>query len=182
MGLSTWNPPCIDGLTGWDCAGALTPATIAAGGGLAVVAYKPDDQAVNNSSDLVDDVDLLFAVGADEVWRFTTMLWLSGPSAADAYCQWAVPAGGSSMLWGGAYGLIADGGINAIDLTTVAANDKDGTLSIFVPDDPVLVAFDAIYRGSGAAGNIQFRWAQLTPTVGDTVVRRGSHILGARLA
>ena len=143
------------------------------GGGnptLAIV-RKAAAEDVNNSLALQNDDDFSFAARANTNYLVTLNLILDGPAAADFQWDWAVPAGATGFHGGHrstASGPDSFGDLvsNAFGTALEAELDGDGTFAY-----ALLVAMIAV---AGTAGTVQFRWAQLVATVGDTTVNAGS--------
>lgn len=131
------------------------------------IVCKPDDQIVNNSEVLVNDEDLVIAVGANEVWLLTIVLFLlDTPPDPEIDWAFAVPAGGAVRI------------IDTIDYDAVQAI-VDGTAEIKIGTGGALCSamFFAVYIGAATAGNLQLQWAQHTATAQNTIMKANSLML-----
>jgi len=125
---------------------------------------KTADQTVNNSTVLVNDTELLLAVGATDVWYIYAFLYPWSASAdSDMDYAFAVPASGvvlKSVAWSATTPSIGVNGTAEATLAIAAAN--------------YVVQMAYIYIGGGTAGNLQLQWAQNAARAEDTKMRAGS--------
>jgi len=134
---------------------------------------KPDDEAINNDEGLQNDDDLVIAVGIDENWLVTIVLYVTSASATpDIDYLFTVPTNGAFRgLRGFAnpataafnYDLTAEGTIDGVDNTTK------------------VVAIMGYYIGGDTAGNLQLQWAQHVATVEDTKILTDSFMIAHRI-
>lgn len=141
--------------------------------------HKTADETVNNSLALQNDDDLLFAVGANEVWSVFLYCRITTAAAANFKYAFTVPAGGSLPM-ASSHALMTSGGVfsnNALN------TEVTGTVE---PLQPAAVARAllvwGVYIGAGAAGNVQLQWAQETADVSDTKVLEDSYIIARQVA
>lgn len=153
---------------------AARDAAIAAHGanfGLhAKVIRKPSDQTVNNSTILINDDDLVFAVEANEVWEFHLYIRHNATAVADIDIAFAVPAGATCTF-------------KSYQRST-AGDEENATAELRLNGlaaDKVMSMF-YLYIGGGTSGNVQLRWAQGTAEVTDSKVLANSYIIAHRLA
>ena len=136
---------------------------------------KSADQIVNNSETLVDDNELLFAVGANEVWAVEAVLkTLSATTTPDVKTQWDGPTG--VEMRGQCVYRTAAGAQGTSDLEiyplTIEATDV-GRITFWGR---------MIFVIAATAGNIKLQWAQNVATAEDTKILANSFIIAHRLA
>ena len=135
---------------------------------------KTADETVNNSSVLQNDNHLFFPVAANELWMFQLNVWVSSPSAApDLKFAFTGPAGAT-----GKYGFHAAMSAGS-DASNRTANALAATIVWLWPNTPApgLMTISGFIRNGANAGNLQFQWAQNTPTAQDTKVLQDSHLI-----
>lgn len=140
---------------------------MAAAGAGATIVRKPDDQIVNNSTTLVNDEDLVIAVGVNDVWLVHIALRVISVSVdPDIDYLFTVPSGGtmqSMYVW--EYN------------DAIAFKDLTAEQTLSVTTDERYFQTMGIYIGGGTAGNLQLQWAQHTATVENTTVKTNSLML-----
>lgn len=113
-----------------------------------VVIVKLADQSVTSSTDLVDDNELTFDVGANETWIIKVLLYVTGNSLKYTF---TMPSGSTGKFW--------DPYINYFEA------DFDATIYMGAGNEE---AYVSLVTGD-IAGSVRFRWAQnyvsTTPTV-----------------
>lgn len=130
---------------------------------------KTADQTVNNSTTVVNDTELLFAVGANEVWVFDAFLLQNSGEISDIKLTFKVPSGGTVL-----FASTADGAgayYDAGDEYPVAGLARDVLIRLF----------GTVINGS-TAGNIQLQWAQNTQNASNTKLLANSYIIAHRVA
>jgi hypothetical protein len=148
------------------------------------VVRKTADQTVNNSTTLVNDTHLLFAVGANEEWSFLLKVLLDGNGPADFKAFFTLPSGAD--LQGRASFTTPAGAVGG-DNFGVSAYETT-PLPISGPGSPTMgngklsLVLHAIVMVAGTAGNVQFQWAQNTADSSDTKVMTDSMIVKRRIA
>jgi len=127
---------------------------------------KGIDQTVNNSATLVDDSEIFFSGKANTDYQFDLLIYFESTSTADLKTAFSLPSG-------------ASGDVNIADWTSL---DSSGTQDITSSDDHnggsgvrAVELHGRILMGS-TPGLVRFRWAQVTATVEDTKVLRGSKL------
>ena len=135
----------------------------------ATIVRKSADQTVNNSITLVDDDELLFAVGANEVWDVWLFLRLISDSTPDLKFAFTVPPSGTIII------LVAYASLQPqTDGTTAVVLSTSGAAQQYL--------LHCQYVGGATAGNVQFQWAQNTADASDTKVLANSSIIAHKLA
>jgi len=137
---------------------------------------KVADETVNNSAALQDDDELLFAIGANEVWLMELAAFINEADATPGF-DWAFtgPAGTVNtvalMALYNADGTIVQG---AIPLLT----GFGASLAV----DTSVLSVKGIVRNGATAGTIQFKWAQQVAHASNTKVLLDSWLARRRVA
>lgn len=130
---------------------------------------KSADQDVTNSTALVDDAALSFAVAAGKNYLFELLLLTNATvNTADLKLSFSIPAGGR-----------IDYGVIGPDVATTTATEKQINIAVTqtASDTPFVgvgssagqvVRIAGSYEGGGTAGTVKLRWAQATAAVGTT--------------
>jgi len=135
------------------------------------VIYKSADETVNNSSTLQNDDDLLFAVGANEVWAFICFIRQDSGTLPDFKHAWTVPT--DAVMSRGI-------GHQYTDLAAQwLAHDDATTPSASYGGKPITTVGCVVV--STTAGNVQLQWAQNQADVSDTKCEKGSWLIAWRL-
>lgn len=130
--------------------------------------YKTTNETVNNSTTLQNDDELLFPIGANEVWGFYLFITGTFSSSFDWKCGWTVPSG-TTMQW------------SAIDGGDVATITESGTdVEVTSTRDSTLF-YSGVVDSAGTSGNVQLQWAQNVMFAGDLIVKAGSYLIATRL-
>ena len=138
-------------------------------------AYRSADKIINNSNVLVDDGELLFAVGVNEIWQFYIFLLCISSAVADIKFAITVPAGGnayiiSHMQIGGTTGTVPMNPWFATQAITVDGNAANR----------VAILQGLVINGANA-GDVNLQWAQNVAEVSDTKVLLGSSLVAHRV-
>lgn len=151
--------------------------------GLAYARKTADNAAVNNSTVLVNDTHLKFAVAANETWTFEIFVQHQGPVAGDFKCTVTGPAG-SAGAWG-ALGpdttLTASATPTAPGMWRRRGLGSDMTYGTEDTSGSWLL-IKGIIRNGSTAGDLQFQFAQSVATVGNTLTAIDSYIAGRKVA
>lgn len=136
--------------------------------------YKTADETVNNSVTLQNDDDLLFAIGANEVWAFKVYLLFNTGTPTNIKFNFTAPTGyDSASQWS-----FDDATQNYTQTFGTGILWRGGNGSGF---NQSAVATGVIMNGSNA-GTLQMKWAQQNATVADTKVLKGSYLIAERIA
>lgn len=145
------------------------------------VVVKTSTESVAGSTTPQADDELLFAVGANETWTWTALIWYdnAGSATPDILYEWTGPTG-STVRW-------ADNAVTSADaLPTVATayiqrvGGEDAGHGASTTIRPIRVE-GSIINGS-TAGNLNFNWAQNSSDAGNaTRVLTGSYIVAHRV-
>lgn len=145
-----------------------------------VAKYKTADQTVNNSTTLVDDTHLAWAVAANEVWAFSGFLyWTIASGSPGVKWGFTVPTGGVGWY------LLLDANTNvgtpvAPDAFPLAiASSQARALGAVTSHVASLQGF---FQNGANAGTVQFQWAQQAAVASDVKLKLGSYIALTRLA
>ncbi len=140
--------------------------------------HKTANQTVNDSVVLVNDTHLLFPVGINEVWSVFLYCRVDTTAVANFKYAFSVPAGGSLPFTANHMFMTFGGAFSNNALST----EVTGTQEPLVPSaiDRVLLVW-GVYIGAGAAGNVQFQWAQETAEATNTIVYKDSYIIAHQI-
>lgn len=131
--------------------------------------YKTGPEAINNSSTLQEDNDLLVAVAANA--RYRGEIWISFTSAALAgfKLDFTAPAGATMEASG--FLVVVSG------TTTFAATSTLGAVGGIVSNGSAAPYLGKFTLVTGAnAGVLQLRWAQNAAHASNTTVNAGSYL------
>lgn len=144
-------------------------------------AAKPANETVTSSIVLQNDDDLLFAVAANEVWKFELLLLYEAATTADISFGLTFPAGAAGT-WGG-HGLGIAAGTNTdsfvakhIDLATTL-NFGGGGVGV-----PVTATVWGRIRNGATGGTLRLQWAQRVSDATGTILKTDSYLYGVRIA
>lgn len=137
-----------------------------------VVRKTAETQAVNNSTTLVDDDALLFAIAANEIYVADFHLDISGNVLAGWKGAITVPAGAILKFQAE---ILAAAAIGIVGSTTVSGTAIGATAAIIQAHLYVLIV------NGGTAGNVQLQWAQNFANATDTKVLTNSYLRAERL-
>lgn len=140
------------------------------GGGMSVKVKEADETVISNAT-LQDDDELLFAVGANEVFQFEGVLNITTPAAADFRIGITGPTGATGSL----SAIYSDLSTGSIDAGSVAIGAAGGLLLISGSVGNIVRFWGGIHNGS-TSGNLTLQWAQATSTASNTTVMAGSYI------
>lgn len=161
---TTWFNPVAQDLTALAAAFAPTTAAI-----------KTADQTVNNSATLVNDSVLLAAVAANSTYRFELGVRYNSNSTADINTGWAVPSG--TIM---AFDII--GVASGASATTIRAWDSNTNFAFEGAGGVTSFRESGLIVTSSTAGTVQFKWAQNTANVSNTMVTAQSYLLLTKIA
>lgn len=135
---------------------------------------KASDESVTSSTTLQDDDALLFAVGANQTWLYTIVVYW-GSGGGQIKCRTTAPA--SSAGW---YGTTRSA------VATTASSHANGTAISFagttISGEGTCLVLEGIVRTAGTAGNLTFQWAQDSSNVAATTVGTDSYLIARRVA
>lgn len=137
-----------------------------------VVRKTAETQAVNNSTTLVDDDALVFAIAANEIYVADFHLDISGNVAAGWKGAITVPAGATLKFQAE---ILAAAAIGVVGSTTTGGTAIGATAAIIQAHLHVCVVNGA------TAGNVQLQWAQNFAHGSDTKVLVNSYLRAERL-
>lgn len=147
---------------------------MAAAAGGATIIVKASDDTVNNSTTLVNDSELLFPIGINEVWEFTIVVLSFSPATPDYKCAITVPAN-TSLCWLFS-GKDAPGTISITNMiVSGGSHSSRGENCVYG------IVLRGIAIATDTAGNVQYQFAQNTANVSDTKTLIGSCIIAHQL-
>jgi len=141
---------------------------------------KTANQSVTNSTALVNDTHLKFALLANEVWLFEALLFVGGPTAGDIKVAFTVPAG-ATLSWGGV-GLDLAAAANTAVQVLNAQTASGGAWGLGLQGVGTTVSiklWGTVVNGANA-GDLQMQWAQNTADAAGTTVGVNSWLKGDR--
>ena len=139
-----------------------------------VSVIKTVDETVNNSSALQNDDDLLYAVGANELWIAEwTLIFMAG-ATPDIKFRVTVPTGATSR----ATGISNLSGASWQGQTWTGSDMGHDGSGI---STPVIFTIHEYLDTGANAGNVQLQWAQIVATSEDTKVLKGSRVVARKI-
>jgi hypothetical protein len=156
-------------------AGAVAWAAGGSGGGPTVV-IKSADETVTGSTTLQDDDDLLLALGANEVWEFELVAWVTSNGTADVKVGFTAPAG-ATVEWSRPGMSNAAGTV----LGTGIISGSGSSEGYFGSTGGSLVRLIGRVENGATPGNLQMQWAQNTSDGVNTIVKKYSTLKGYQL-
>ncbi|MDH2429311.1 hypothetical protein [Sphaerisporangium sp. TRM90804] len=140
---------------------------------------KTSDQAVTNSTTLVNDSQLLLAVQANTDYWVEAFVIYNAPTANDMQLAWNTPSGATLNWSNNGLALAATGSVDRVSRTALTAAS---TATIGGSSGDAICAMKGILRTAGSSGSLQMRFAQNTAGAGTNVtVKTGSQIILTRL-
>lgn len=138
-----------------------------------ITIVKPTDESVTSSSTLQPDNDLFGPLVANATYIFDCYLNYEGGTinASDLKWQWSVPSG-AVMKYSAIY--------EQPSTTLIIQLTNAGSATISAASNGAANLRAATMSGSIAMsttpGNLQFTWAQVTPSATATIVHAGSYL------
>jgi hypothetical protein len=138
--------------------------------------YKASNETVNNSNTVQDDNDLSFAIGANEIFTWQTVLFFTSSAVADFRLTFTVPAGATVRFggMGNSTALVMVVGVASASGTELAFGGNGAT--------EMMVNVWGYVANGATAGTVQLQWAQNTPEVSDTILLAGSTLSPIQIA
>ena len=134
----------------------------------AKVVRKTSDQTLTQSSETLQNVtDMLFAIGANEVWSFNLIVMGNSGATPDTKIGWALPSG-ATMWWTSMTSSAAENSASTFILPGGSVDRRDW--------------FICMVFNSTTAGNVQLQAAQNTSDASDTKVLTNTSIIAHRIA
>lgn len=140
---------------------------------------KTSDTSRTNNT-ISDDPDLIFPVGANQVWTVEGRFLIDGDAAGDFDWSWNTPAG--STGWHSGHRLIAGIAASGGDIQTSATETltADRTAGLVTTGTLVFVKAFAYIVTDSTPGNVALQWAQNTTDATATTLHAGSIIVPHR--
>lgn len=178
--LTTSASPTFAGLTLGNLTSCRNLGTDSAGnivcelGQYAVDVRKSADESLTSNAVLQDDDELLFAIGANEIWVFQFNLLYTTLATPDIQLAVTAPTGATCDYAGGGVDVASGAGSTACGgAITVTAGSATA-------NDPLYLS-GTIANGS-TAGTVRLQWAQNTSNSNATTVHRGSSLSAFRIS
>ena len=141
---------------------------------------KTADQTVTNSTTLVNDTHLKFAIRANEEWAFEAFLIVGGPTAGDIKVAFTIPAA-ATLAWGGVcLDLAAASNTDVQILNIQTASGGAWGMGLQGVGTSVSIKLWGTVANGANAGDLQMQWAQNTEDAAGTTVGVNSWLKGQR--
>jgi hypothetical protein len=154
-------------------------AAPATGGNIPKIVRKTSNESVNASTTLQDDDELLFAIGASEVWAWEAEIWYDAADAANFKFAYTVPTS-ASLRWADIGSDSGDAASPGVAVTTVSGTAR--TASATGVGTTRHTRHSGVVVNSTNAGNVTLQWAQNTSNVSNATVQANSIIKCWKLA
>lgn len=155
----------------------VTGLTGAGGGAGPTIVRKASDESVANNT-LQDDNDLVFAIGASEVWVAQLHLFLTCASATPDFKYGFTAPAGATIRYGN-HAMVT--GITGVTGDAHMQTLASGNPAVGVPATgagPVYITIVVSVANGGTPGTVQLQWAQQnTDAVNSMQVLAGSYII-----
>lgn len=143
-----------------------------------VFEQKPVDQSKTQDTTLADDNDLVFSVGANELWHALFVLDVSTGPVHDIKVQIATPDAGDAGTFRGWFELNAAGNLDSLKL------DVNTSLQLnLIPAGSTssVIFIEGYVETGGTAGAVRLQWAQNVSQPSATTVKQGSFVWARRM-
>jgi len=151
--------------------------------------YKTGDESLNTSTALQADDELLFAIGANEVWEFEFVVYYLGNTTGEFRCGLTFPTTPTEIsydLFGPMQGTVANGAGTSTDTTALTMLHSTSSAVAGQPfgadTNQATVRLRGYVRNGANAGNVTLMWAQETSNGTNTTVKAGSFLTARRVA
>jgi hypothetical protein len=134
-----------------------------------------------NSTALQNVTQLLAAVPTAGNFGFRASVFYSSSTVADIKFAFLLPAGGS-ILWNGLGIVVGSGGTGDATFSTVGASDSALSYGGNGVGTVQICQIEGVYVAGGTAGSLQFRAAQNTAELTNTVIQSNSRLEVFRIA
>lgn len=141
--------------------------------GLGQTAYtigKPTDQTRTGTNTLADDSTLLFAIGANQAWKFSIMALCVSTGNSGLQVGIACPAGFTTLAWNQANGINSQ--VHITSGVAVTINGTGNATSSCI--------IEGIILNGPTAGNVSFQWSQLNNNADTATIKAGSQLVAIR--
>ena len=139
------------------------------------LAYKSADEPVTSTT-LQNDDHLFFAMGANDIWyvNFGLLVNDASSSTADIKLAFTFPSGSIAL-----YTVYPD---NAGALNWFEWRVSGTSAAINATNVDRFVSITGVATNGATPGNLQLQWAQNVSNASAVTMKKGSHILGFKLA
>ncbi len=145
--------------------------------GFHCIKRKASDTSRASTTTVSDDPDLLFAVGANEVWDFTAIINFTETNATpDLKYTFAGPSGSTVTFAGAWYNV--NSGLSALIAGT--AGGTTNTVDFVTAAAPLQLVISGKCTNGATPGNLSFQWAQNVSNANNVTAITGSYLQGIR--
>lgn len=140
---------------------------------------KSADQTVNNSTSFIDDNDLLFEVGRNEIWIVEYTLFHRSDNTPEIKFLIDLPSGATFVQ--GGHRTTAGAGSHIGDIDT-DSNTSGGIVCSGSTGQDMMTLFNGVITISTTGGECKLQWAQWVADMSNTIVRKNSYIKAFRVS
>lgn len=161
----------------------LTPPVAGDLLGPPIVIMKLADTSVNSDITVNDDPDLVFAIGPNENWAVVYNLFVTGNASGDIRIAIGTPTGCSGTFT--SFGLVSTASTSGNlqtdgEILTGGTSGDHGTAAPGAGSVIGLMAWAGLVNGANA-GNVQFKWAQISSNINNVTLMKGSFLTAYRI-
>jgi hypothetical protein len=139
---------------------------------------KTADESVVSSTTLQNDDHLFFAMGTNEAWFVSGVLWHEcANSGVDIRIGFTIPAGGDYHIVG--HGLSLAGASHDPPINFRSISD---TSAFFSGSTGNAMSFYGVVQTAGTAGNFQLQFAQNVSNAAGIILKKGSAMMFQKVA
>jgi hypothetical protein len=139
-----------------------------------LLAYKSADEPMTSDTVLQNDDHLFFAMSANDLWYLRIVLHTSGGNDSDIKIAFTLPSG--TMMLASVHRDTA----NVFQDREWLASGTSLNLRSHIAGS--IIQISGTVTNAGTAGNFQLQWAQAVSVATALVMKKGSTIVGMKLA
>lgn len=164
--------------------GLTGPAGSGGSGSSITFVHKLSDEPILSDTYQNDD-ELFLTVGANEIWQFEILLFVTGSTnSLDIKVQFTAPAA-AEVYWAGHGHSPSSTTVDGIKRHIAKTLAAGFTLGVIQTATEALtpVKLEGIYIGGGTAGVLQLQWAQSIPDgTNPTIVKANSYLKAIKIS
>ncbi|MFJ5804880.1 hypothetical protein [Streptomyces sp. NPDC093093] len=153
-------------------------SAVAALSALTQTVVKSADETRTSTTTVADDVHLVASLEANSVYRWSSVLLIDGPEAADATITWTVPSGatgGWSPVAGTLGTTVPDGSAQIkVAARQYGSNSDIGVMASSATLAGIIAMPTGIVSTGATPGLLRLRWAQQTTNATPVTLKAGS--------